>query len=88
MKIKLSKSQWEQAGKKAGWMKQAAADQNQIFASLDQFTSYGKTPIVGKNQSGGVTEDKAFNTLRTQFPDTDPNLLWNSIRAYHKNGLL
>lgn len=85
MKIKLSKSQWEQAGMKAGWMnKKATADQNQIFTSLDQFTSYGKTPIVGRNQSGGISEDEAFNTLKTRFPDADPNLLWTSIRAYQK----
>lgn len=36
MKIKLSRSQWEETGKKAGWMKTAAIDWNRMGEVIDE----------------------------------------------------
>lgn len=35
MKIKLSKSQWESVGKKAGWNKKAGAEDNESVGELE-----------------------------------------------------
>jgi hypothetical protein len=44
MKIKLGKSQWEQVGKKAGWMKKTADDlKNEWLKGIEK----GKSELVG-----------------------------------------
>ena len=53
MKIKLSKKQWEEMGKTAGWMKIAEQGDFVIAESLG-----GKVEI--KNQAKGVTENSNF----------------------------
>ena len=72
MKIKLSKSQWEFIGKKAGWTKEA-----QLFAEFDE-VSLGSTPSaeecaqVGTNDYHELTkmEIRAYaNQIKRMFPN-------------------
>ena len=51
MKIKLSKSQWEQAGEMAGWMKKAATEVNSICQNC------GSSKLIKKDKSHIVCDN-------------------------------
>lgn len=59
MKIKLSKSQWELVGKKAGWMKKAQA--NSVFDPqilVDLIQQLNKMKEDFKSRSAKIPQDK------------------------------
>lgn len=51
MKIKLSKSQWEQVGRKAGWMKKAATEVNSICQNC------GSSKLIKKDEKHIVCDN-------------------------------
>ena len=59
MKIKLSKSQWEDAGKKAGWMREAdirPANENPNFGGIG----------IDTDEATGITKDQMKSYVRIQ----------------------
>jgi len=51
MKITLSKSQWEEVGKKAGWMKTAMTEEDKI---IEQIKMYPQPLVLRALQSAGT----------------------------------
>jgi len=72
MKIKLSKSQWEFMGKKAGWMKKA----NDDVPASDLETYIG---AIGKF----INKCKGEGSSKEEF-DKDFSFLWNDIALNFK----
>jgi len=52
MKIKISKSQWEETGKKAGWMKKEAVVTKQFPAKINVYGAGNAIPTPGAGQQG------------------------------------
>jgi len=88
MKIKLSKSQWESIGKKAGWMKVAENNAEDDFGDISEhffgdllrnFYTHSKF-YVGKTNPDDLTDEELMYVWKILIPGRDR---WLSITYYH-----
>ena len=68
MKIKLSKSQWEMVGKKAGWMKTALFDTQEGTQTSDPGSAYSKPTEYSNKSLGSGTYCGKFLELLDSNP--------------------
>lgn len=81
MKITLSKNQWEEMGRKAGWVKKSIKDMQEMYVSFskdylfdgiqdikhsDQSSEYTDIWIVGYNSSA-INDDQLFNSMMDSY---------------------
>lgn len=64
MKIKLSKSQWEGIGKKAGWMREEFTDNNSLRSKSQKWW-------------GGLSINQMKELTRKYFPN--PHITWTFV---------
>ncbi len=79
MKIKISKSQWEQVGKKAGWMKQSQF-KDKMMPGQTPYTTEEKAKLYS------LVGDAAKGDQGEEFDDIDPYIKMRPIRITFDNG--
>jgi len=79
MKIKLSKSQWELVGRKAGWIKQSKFEEKMIP---------GQTPYTPEEKAKlySLVGDAAKGDQGEEFDDNDPYIKMRPIRVTFNDG--
>ena len=89
MKIKLSKSQWEKMGKKAGWMKESAEfdgmgsqfpvepKHSKVLNKIAEkyLSQLNIQPLIELKQASGIITSDIYSEVEKQFPiDQYPDL--------------
>lgn len=88
MKIKLSKSQWEQMGKKSGWMSKEAAVTQQFPATINVYGAGNAMAVQpgGVNFSLEIEMQIGGNTIQVPIPQHIPEVqeIYQAIAAQTK----
>jgi len=90
MKYKLSKNQWENIGKKAGWIKKAYAETKYAEISIGATPSGEPCAQLGSNnyEQLSATEIKAYsNQIKRMFPDMPMGIRFKKQANNHDFGV-
>ena len=93
MKIKLSKSQWEGIGKKAGWMKKAKIIQDKNGNIYDDSINPQQTPAAPQQNPNTVQKGNVnwaglkYNALVQKVPQIKQMVDWLSLALRNKGNL-